>query len=114
MDGCRVVFEAQPSQIILEIDGCPQNSAEGTGKPFKMEFRKSRTSVLPAIILNGATLENITWYNEKRRYQDFLIPVIPENCEKANSQQGWAVFKTERAMWSQFAYVELNSAFLLP
>jgi hypothetical protein len=111
MDGCSVMFEAHPSQIILEIDGFPQNSAEGTGDPFKMSFLTRKNSKLPIIKLNDTNLENIKWYEAKNRPgHTLLIPVIPNNQMKA-IEQGLTAIESESA-WNGGQTVELNSDFL--
>jgi hypothetical protein len=107
MDDCSVKFAAHQNGVLLEINGLQQLPK----KPFKMFFWSLKKGKLPNINLNGAVLKGIFWYQHNVDGANFLTPVIPENCGKAE-QAGLKAAATN--VWPDSETIELNSAFLLP
>jgi hypothetical protein len=110
---CYVEFYANPGKTLLDVNGFPQNSTDGTGKPFKMFFGTTEPTELPAVRINNVTLTDIKWYQSKNQNRPHtLIPVIRENWEKADRQTGWTAVEMARSSWVYNQAVELNSDFL--
>ncbi|MDR3316508.1 MAG: hypothetical protein LBS68_00290 [Puniceicoccales bacterium] len=110
MDGCIISFEAAPNGVQLEVNGFPKQSTDCPGSPFKMSFATRKQSKLPKVKLNNVDAGNVAWYEFSYCGGKYLVPVSPENIEKANGPR-WSAYGGGDN-WDQEVQIDLRSDFL--